>query len=167
MGVLAPALLLVMLMTGWASSSSSASAGAGGSPGAAGAAGAAGATGSPGAGGAGGEAGSPGTAGADGAGADGAGADGASAAGADGSASVIMVSCSGTTCSVTLAGNGSRVQVFDTTISLVRVDNGQATLRAGDQEISCTQGQSISAGSLMLECTTVTHDTVTFTASRG
>jgi hypothetical protein len=59
------------------------------------------------------------------------------------------------------------VQVFDTTISLVRVDNGQATLRAGDQEISCTQGQSISAGSLMLECTTVTHDTVTFTASRG
>jgi hypothetical protein len=160
MGVLAPALLLIMLMAGWASSSSSASAGAADSPGAAGAAGAAGATGSPGAGGAAGEAGSPGTAGADGAGADG-------AAGADGSASVIMVSCSGTTCSVMLAGNGSRVQVFDTTISLVRVANGQATLRVGDQEISCTQGQSVSAGSLMLECTTVTHDTVTFTASRG
>jgi hypothetical protein len=157
MGVLAPALLLVMLMAGWASSSSSASAGAADSPGAAGAAGA---TGAPGAGGAAGEAGAPGTAGADGAGADG-------AAGADGSASVIMVSCSETTCSVTLAGNGSRVQVFDTTISLVRVANGQATLRVGDQEISCTQGQSVSAGSLMLECTTVTHDTVTFTASRG
>jgi hypothetical protein len=38
---------------------------------------------------------------------------------------------------------------------------------SANQEIACSQGESVSAGPLNLECTTVTEDTVTMTASLG
>ena len=66
---------------------------------------------------------------------------------------------------VTLAGAGSMVQVFGTTISYENISNGQATLRTGDQAVSCVPGQSVSAGPLTLRCTKVTDDTVEFTAT--
>jgi len=68
---------------------------------------------------------------------------------------------------VTLAGTGSRVQVLGTRISLEAVRDGQATLRVGDRDITCTEGQSASADSLTLTCTGVTSDTVTVTLSLG
>jgi hypothetical protein len=84
----------------------------------------------------------------------------------DSSSSVSIVSCSGDECSVTLSGN-SVVGVLDATFSVARIENGRATLRVDDQDVSCAQGQSVSVGSLNLTCTRVTSDTVTFTASRA
>ena len=78
-----------------------------------------------------------------------------------------MVSCSGDTCTVTLGGNGSRVHVLGVTISFESINDGRATLRVGDRTVSCIQGQSVTAGSLRLTCSTVTEDRVTFTASSG
>ncbi|RBY82489.1 hypothetical protein DQ238_04145 [Geodermatophilus sp. TF02-6] len=77
------------------------------------------------------------------------------------------VDCSGTRCSVTLTGQDSTVEVLGTTVGLQSSENGRATFRVGDQEISCSQGESVSAGPLTLECTTVTADSVTFSASLG
>jgi hypothetical protein len=84
----------------------------------------------------------------------------------DSSSSVSIVSCSGDECSVTLSGN-SVVRVLDATFSVARIENGRATLRVDDQDVSCAQGQSVSVGSLNLTCTRVTSDTVEFTVSRG
>jgi len=50
---------------------------------------------------------------------------------------------------------------------LEAVRDGQATLRVGDRDITCTEGQSASADSLTLTCTGVTSDTVTVTLSLG
>jgi hypothetical protein len=77
------------------------------------------------------------------------------------------VSCSGTTCSVTLTGDGASADVLNTTLALAGVENGRATLRVGDTEVSCGQGESVSAGPLALECTEVTDDGVTLSASLG
>jgi hypothetical protein len=82
------------------------------------------------------------------------------------SSSVSIASCSGDACTVTLSGN-SVVAVLDATFSVAGIENGRATLRVDDQDVSCTQGQSVSVGSLRLTCTRVTGDTVTFTASRA
>jgi hypothetical protein len=67
---------------------------------------------------------------------------------------------------VTLSGNGT-VHVLGTSISLDRISNGRATLQVGDQDVSCTEGQSVSAGSLTLTCTSITNDTVELTATRA
>jgi hypothetical protein len=68
---------------------------------------------------------------------------------------------------VTLAGTGSRVQVLGTTISFAEVRGGQATLHVDDQDVTCTEGQSTSAGPVTLTCTDVTSDSVTVTVSLG
>jgi hypothetical protein len=67
---------------------------------------------------------------------------------------------------VTISGDAS-TSVLGTKISLGDVQDGQATLSVGDREVSCRQGESVSAGPLTLECTTVTQDSVTLTASLG
>jgi hypothetical protein len=84
---------------------------------------------------------------------------------ATGSFAMSVASCSETLCSVTLAGNGSAVDVFGTTISFRSIQDGQATLRVGDQDVSCRQGQRVSVGSLWIECTAVTDNRVKFTVS--
>jgi len=77
------------------------------------------------------------------------------------------VSCSGTTCSVTLTGEGASAEILNTSLALAGVENGRATLRVGDTEVSCGRGESVSAGPLPLECTEVTEDGVTLSASLG
>ena len=77
------------------------------------------------------------------------------------------VDCTGTSCSLTLTGDGAQADVLGTQVSLGTVQDGRATVRVGDREVSCSQGESVSAGPLTLECTTVTADTVTLTASLG
>jgi hypothetical protein len=86
---------------------------------------------------------------------------------ASGSGSVSLVSCSRDSCSVTLGGSDSRAHVLATTIGLRCIDGDQVTLRVEDQDVTCTQGQSLPVGSLLLTCTAVTDDTVTFTVARG
>ncbi|MGY2003658.1 hypothetical protein [Blastococcus sp. SYSU DS1024] len=75
------------------------------------------------------------------------------------------VDCSGDSCSVTLGADSRSVEVLGTTLSFDGVQDGEASFSVGDQEVSCTEGQSTNAGPLVLECTTVTDDSVTFTAS--
>ena len=64
-----------------------------------------------------------------------------------------------------LAGDGSQVDVLGATISFHGVQDGRAALRVGEQDVSCTQGQSVSSGSLRLDCTIVTDNRVEFTVS--
>jgi hypothetical protein len=77
---------------------------------------------------------------------------------------VSIVDCSGTSCSVTLSGSGSSVWILGARISVESINGGRATLRVGDQDVSCTEGESVSVGSLTLTCTSVT-DTVKFRAT--
>jgi len=76
-----------------------------------------------------------------------------------------ITSCSGTSCSVALAGAGSKVDVLGTTIVLRGVRDGTAELRVGGHDISCPQGQRISMSSLRLDCTAVTSNGVQLTVS--
>ena len=81
------------------------------------------------------------------------------------SSSTVIVSCSGSECFVTMGGTGSIVGIFGTTISFVEIQDGRATIRVGDQDVSCTEGQSVTTGPLALRCTHVGDDIVEFTAS--
>ncbi len=94
---------------------------------------------------------------------------GTSDSGAAGTASGTSadVNCSGTSCSVTLTGNGAEADILGTPITLGAIENGRASIRVGNQELACNQGESVSAGPLNVECTTVTEDAVTMTASLG
>src|SRR3954451_10743278 len=75
------------------------------------------------------------------------------------------LSCSATSCSVTLSGDGASADVLGNKLAFGGVDNARATLRVGDNEVSCAQGESVDAGPLSLECTEVTDDSVKLTAS--
>jgi hypothetical protein len=77
-----------------------------------------------------------------------------------------MVSCTGDTCSVTLAGRGARAEVFGTTFAFESIRDGRATVRVNGLSVSCTDQQSVAAGPLRLRCTTVTHAAVTLVVSR-
>ncbi|NEM08268.1 hypothetical protein [Geodermatophilus normandii] len=77
------------------------------------------------------------------------------------------VDCSGTSCSVSLTGNGAEAEILGTQVSLAALADGRATLQVGDREFSCSQGERVSAGPLTIECTTVSEDSVTMTASLG
>ena len=77
------------------------------------------------------------------------------------------VSCSGTTCTVTLSGDGAKATILGNDLAFGGVENGRATLRVGDANVSCAQGESVSAGPLSITCSTVTEDSVELTASAG
>ncbi len=77
---------------------------------------------------------------------------------------ISIVNCVNDTCSVTMGGSGTTVGIFDTTIAFGSISNGRATLRVDGRDVSCTAGQTITAGSVTLTCTEVTADTVSFTA---
>ena len=77
------------------------------------------------------------------------------------------VDCAVNSCSLTLSGDGAQADVLGTPVELGTVEDGRATVRVGDREVSCSQGESVAAGPLTLECTTVTPDAVTLTASLG
>ena len=91
----------------------------------------------------------------------------ATAAGADsthhGAGGVSAVSSSSGTCSVTLAGTGSRVQVLGTTVGFAGIRDGVATLRVGGRTVSLTRGRPVIADGVELTCTEVSRDTVRFT----
>jgi hypothetical protein len=95
---------------------------------------------------------------------------GASAAGSaagSGAPSGSPVRCSGSSCSVTLTGDVSSVSVLGTQVTFGGVQNGQATIGVGGRQLTCRQGESVSAGPLRLTCTTVQPDRVTLTGGLG
>jgi hypothetical protein len=75
------------------------------------------------------------------------------------------VSCSGSSCSVTLSGDGAEAEILGTTLSFGGVSGGEARLGVAGAEVSCAEGESVSAGRLQLQCTSITDDSVELTAS--
>ncbi len=75
------------------------------------------------------------------------------------------VSCSGSSCTVTLSGDGAEAEILGTTVSLGSVQDGRASLSVAGASVSCAEGESVTAGTLALECTSVTEDSVELTAS--
>ena len=84
-----------------------------------------------------------------------------------GSRSVSTAACAGTSCAVTLTGEGAEAEVLGTHIAFVGLHEGRATVRVGDRTVSCVAGQTLPAGRMRLRCTGVTEDTVTFTGTLG
>jgi hypothetical protein len=77
------------------------------------------------------------------------------------------VDCSGTSCTVTLKGDGAKASILGHDLAFAGTQDGRATLSVGDATVSCAQGESVSAGPLSLTCTTVTADSVELTATVG
>src|SRR5215213_5139940 len=77
------------------------------------------------------------------------------------------VSCSGSSCSVTLSGDGAEAEILGTTLSYDGTQDGRASLSVGGASVSCGEGESVTAGPLELTCSSVTGDSVELTASLG
>ena len=75
------------------------------------------------------------------------------------------VSCSGGSCTVTLDGDGAEVDVLGNTVTLGSVQDGRASIEVGGTSVSCAEGESVAAGPLSLECTTVSDSSVELTAT--
>ena len=75
------------------------------------------------------------------------------------------VDCSGTTCTVTLEGDGAKASILGNDLAFVGTENGEATVSVGDASVSCSEGESVSVGGLALQCTSVTEDEVELTAT--
>ena len=75
------------------------------------------------------------------------------------------VSCSGSSCTVTLSGDGAEAEILGTTLSLGSVQDGRASLSVAGASVSCAEGESVTAASLELQCTSVTEDSVELTAT--
>ena len=74
------------------------------------------------------------------------------------------VTCSTSSCTVTLNGAGAEVEVFGNTVTLGSVQDGRATLEVAGASVSCAEGESVAAGPLSVECTSVTAEAVELTA---
>jgi len=97
--------------------------------------------------------------------ADGAASDAQDAAGDAADAVDEAVDCSGDSCTVTISPDAGEVEILGTTLAYNGVEDGEATLTVGDESVTCAEGDSVEAGPLMLECTTVADDSVSLTAT--
>ena len=75
------------------------------------------------------------------------------------------VSCTTSSCTATLSSDVAEAEILGTTVSFGGIQDGRATLTAGGASVSCAEGESIGAGPLQIECTSVTEDAVEITAS--
>jgi hypothetical protein len=74
------------------------------------------------------------------------------------------VSCSVSSCTATLSGDGAKAEILGATLEFGGVQDGRATLGAGDASVSCAEGESVSVGPLSVTCTNITDDAVELTA---
>jgi hypothetical protein len=77
------------------------------------------------------------------------------------------VTCSGGTCTVTLSGDGAEAEILGTTLTLGDIQDGRASLSVGGASVTCGEGETVTAGPLRLECSSVTEDSVGLSASLG
>ena len=77
------------------------------------------------------------------------------------------VSCTTSSCTATLSGNGAEAEILGTTVTFAGIQDGRASLSVGGASVSCGQGESVGAGPLQIECTSVTDDAVEITATLG
>jgi hypothetical protein len=75
------------------------------------------------------------------------------------------VSCTTSSCTVTLSGDGAEAEILGTTLSFGGIQDGRASLSVGGASVSCAEGESVTAGPLELQCSSVTDDSVELTAS--
>jgi hypothetical protein len=77
------------------------------------------------------------------------------------------VTCSTSSCTATLSGDGAEAEILGTTVKFAGTQDGRATLGVGDASVSCAEGESVGAGPLSVTCTKVGDDSVEITASLG
>jgi hypothetical protein len=77
------------------------------------------------------------------------------------------VDCSGTTCTATLSGDGAKASILGNDLGFAGVQDGRATISVGDAEVSCAEGENVSAGPLSITCTKVSEDSLELTAKAG
>jgi hypothetical protein len=77
------------------------------------------------------------------------------------------VSCTTSSCTATLSGDSAEAEIFGATVSFGGIQDGRASLSVGGASVSCAEGESVSAGPLQIECTSVTDDAVEIKASLG
>jgi len=77
------------------------------------------------------------------------------------------VSCTTSSCTVTLSGDGAKADILGTTLTFGGVQDGRASLGVGDASVSCAEGETVTAGPLELQCSSVTDDSVELSASLG
>ena len=75
------------------------------------------------------------------------------------------VTCSPSSCTVTLEGSDAQVEVLGTELTFSGTQDGRASLGVAGADVSCAEGESVTAGPLELECTTVTEESVELKAS--
>ena len=76
------------------------------------------------------------------------------------------VSCTTSSCTATLSGDGATADILGTTIEFGGVsEDGRATLGVGDASVSCAEGESVGVGPLSVTCSAVNEDSVEITAS--
>ena len=75
------------------------------------------------------------------------------------------VSCTTSSCTATLSGNGAQAEILGTTVTFGGSQDGRASLSVAGASVSCAEGESVGAGPLQLECTSVTDDAVEITAT--
>ena len=51
------------------------------------------------------------------------------------------VSCSGSTCTVTLSGDGAEAKILGTTLTFAGIQDGKASLSVGGASVSCGEGE--------------------------
>jgi hypothetical protein len=77
------------------------------------------------------------------------------------------VSCTPSSCTATLSGDGAEVDVLGTKVTFGGVQDGRASLGVAGASVSCAEGESVGAGPLQIECTSVTDTAVEITATLG
>jgi hypothetical protein len=75
------------------------------------------------------------------------------------------VSCTTSSCTATLSGSGAEAEILGQKVTFGGVQDGKASLGVAGASVSCAEGESVTAGPLQLECTSVTEDAVEITAS--
>ena len=53
------------------------------------------------------------------------------------------VSCSTSSCSVTLTGDGAEAEIFGNSLSFGGIQDGRASLSVGGASVSCAEGESV------------------------
>jgi hypothetical protein len=77
------------------------------------------------------------------------------------------LSCTTSSCTATLSGDGAEVEILGTTVTFGGVQDGRASLGVAGASVSCAEGESVAAGPLQIECTSVTDTAVELTATVG
>ena len=77
------------------------------------------------------------------------------------------VSCTTSSCTATLSGDGAEADILGTKVTFGGIQDGRASLSVGGASVSCGEGESVTAGPLQLTCSSITDDSVELTASLG